>query len=91
MLKCEYGPWIDHDGRGRPVPVGTVVEVEAENITGLVTVITSVAMADAGSAWDWSSVCLDQPWRATRYRVRKPRGMTVLDRILTSVSETVEA
>lgn len=90
-MNKEFGPWIDHDGIGRPVPCGTIVEVEAENITGLIKRHISVAIGDKGTAWDWSSVSLNQPWRVIRYRVRRPRGMEMLDQILVDVRESVPA
>lgn len=91
MLTDEFGPWIDHGGRGRPVPRGTIVEVEAKCLTGLVKVKLSTAYGDAGTAWDWGSVSLDQPWRIIRYRIRKPKGMGVIESILADLPESVPA
>lgn len=91
MLIDQFGPWIDHDGTGRPVPKGTVVEIEAENITGLVKRHEAVANGDAGTAWDWGSVSLDQPWRVIRYRIKKPRGLVILEGLLSDLPEAVPA
>lgn len=83
----QWGPWIEHDGKGCPVPNGILAE------------ITEVAIADGADfkkgdkrqgvvvvrptlSWDWdlAITCI-----ITRYRIRKPRGMTVLEAILREV------
>lgn len=85
MLTDEYGPWVFHDGLGLPVPKGTVVEVRAKNITGLVKSTVSIAVGGEGSAWDWSSIGPLQPWKVIRYRVRKPRGLMILRALITEL------
>lgn len=84
----EFGPWVDHHGRGRPVPKGTVVEVESVSMFGSRRTTVAIAMADKGSAWDWESGLV---WLVDRYRVRRPRGMAVLDAILANSQENVPA
>jgi hypothetical protein len=86
----DWGPWIRHMGGGMPVPHGTVVEVYTLIIPtdGVVQKI-GIAGVDLIKSWNWTpkgranfrSAPIDF------YRVRKPRGLLVLEDILASVTE----
>lgn len=91
MLTNEFGPWVKHDGLGRPVSAGTVVEVEVECITGLVKRSIGMAGNGGGSAWDWSAFGDSTPWRVLKYRVRKPRGIDILELLVADPLEAVPA
>jgi len=80
----EFGPWIEHDGKGCPC-VGKMVEVNRANgdisrfIAGSGTLYTARASAHycankTGSWWQWVS---DYPvyGEIIRYRIRKPRAL----------------
>ena len=87
-----WGPWQRHDGRGMPVPEGTVVEAEAlpphrppkHGITRRV----GIAGVDLVRSWHWTPEnrvrgC-DCGWvlPIDRYRIRRAPGMAMLDRVL---------
>jgi len=67
----EFGPWIEHDGRRMPVPAGTVVEAECENVTGMIVRVTKVAGSTAGFSWNWRNFGVRTAWRALRYRLMR--------------------
>ena len=87
----EFGPWITHDGAGRPVAPGTIVMVEVECITGLVKQTVQPAGSAPVSAWVWSAFGASSVWRVLRYRIKKPRGLTILEEVANSVREPVDA
>lgn len=96
--KDEWGPWIEHDGSGCPLPAGTLGEAKLR--CGRVASFRAccgstlggpyVKATASGSAWIWgSSVYTEQ--EVVRYRIRRPRGMAVLDKAMTDLPQEVEA
>jgi len=97
----EWGLWIEHDGRGCPVPRGTVGAALLQK--GVVVAFCagfgsttggpySPPEISSGNAWDWSSVPDEyRGERVIRYRIRKPRGVTILQRLLADLPEQVDA
>lgn len=85
--KDGWGPWIEHDGRGCPC-VGMYaqvvfwykikkapshyVRISDKSLEGIVSRDPKGA---SGNSWDWRR---GNP--VERYRIRKPRGMEVLER-----------
>lgn len=94
----EWGPWIEHDGNGCKVPVGTIVHVFYADGVEFIGVrrdeffIDNSGCAYNGprytSSWDWSEPGLLVP--IIRYRIRKPRGMTALQEIVASPERELE-
>lgn len=96
-MNDEWGPWIDHDGRGRPLPKGTLVcgilGDGREDVWRIGRFVCCVTGKDKGPnpgynqktcGWSWAipgNRC-SQKNHVIRYRVRRPRGMQVLDRVL---------
>lgn len=86
----EWGPWIDHDGKGCPCRGDWV---QAQDRSGdIMEARATGEYGEAGSAWDWASI----PhiwWDAAiiRYRIRKPRGLTILESLLENLPEEVDA
>lgn len=85
----EWGPWVEHDGRIEPVD-GTPVYVERANgDEGFFIAGTSryKCRASVGfgkkstSWWIWESD-IPQYGEIIRYRIRKPRGMTILENLI---------
>lgn len=86
----EWGPWIDHDGRGCPLPFGTIAEVTEKAVadgpgfcagderTGVIVVI-----CDMIEPWVWG----DAVAHIIRYRVRKPRGMAILEPLIADLPQ----
>ena len=76
MDEC-WGPWIEHDGKGEPVPDGTVVQVAYASGN------TPVAQSAAGPWWrgggyrSWKGVRANYA-PIIRYRIRKPRALIEL-------------
>ena len=86
----EWGPWIEHRGDGCPV-VGRVVEVvfryggrEGPFIAGKGGGPDHLRGHPLTDNW----VHLPKPTDVMQYRLRRPRGMEVLDRILAEVDAT---
>lgn len=78
-MEGEWGPWIDHDGKGCPLPVGTVVEGRFEWKVGHF-VHEIYVLTDKTPSWDWRN--WGRPYgdgrlvmALRRYRVRKPRAL----------------
>ena len=90
MLNDEFGPWVEHHGRGMPVPPGTVVEAECENVTGKIVYVVRIAGATGGLAWNWNNFGKITVWRALRYRIRKPRGMADIEKAIRIRADDLE-
>ena len=90
----EWGPWIEHDGKKCPVPSGTYVRL----IVGIAEDGTSPAGTGEWAAgwraindfeaegvvtdsdgWIWGH---PDCFPVIRYRIRKPRGLTILEAIV---------
>jgi hypothetical protein len=71
----EWGPWIEHDGKGCPV-VGLYVRVVTEGeiqIDGIPSTGCAAPPPGFCSMWIWASIPLcDEHLRVVRYRIRRP-------------------
>ena len=67
----EWGPWIEHDGKGCPC-VGMYVHVIGENREEAF----GLAGSEGAGSWDWSKA--PRYTRLTHYRIRKPRALQQL-------------
>lgn len=79
-----WGPWIDHGGKGFPGPYSTTIEAEradGERLVGMVT--HGSGFQHHYNWWLWSCIKPDE-WhrRVVRYRIRKPRGLDILEKIV---------
>lgn len=79
-MQEEWGPWIRHDGRGCPVPTGTIVEVVCEDRFGYQKNEIARAMGGSYSSWDWSH--FPELKKIVRYREKKPKGLQILTEVL---------
>jgi len=83
-MSDEWGPWIEHDGAHIPTEfaVGDVVQVISENNeTGSLDLSPPKVVLPGDFArhnWFWGESTHD----TLRYRIRKPRGMVVLEALL---------
>ncbi len=88
--KDEWGPWIEHDGKGCPV-VGQYVQDVCRFRDGHIWETEGVVSSQDAEGWDWSlpSECgfFGELGRVIRYRIRKPRGLTILEDIAQGVRE----
>ena len=85
----EWGPRIEHDGRGCPLPPGTYVWikcVDGEEAEGIVC--TTFTMPNVINVWDFDA-CMrggNPDWVCSHYRIRKPRGLSVLENLMADLS-----
>ena len=84
----EWSNWIEHDGKSCPVE-GQYVQVQSKNGSFW----EGIAGADCkkyginvqtgpGSAWIWSPQPELAEYEIKLYRIRKPKGVQVLDEIM---------
>jgi hypothetical protein len=77
--ESEWGPWIDHDGKGCPV-VGMWVQVEL--LSGeIIGPFVAHSMGDGSSGDAWAHDTLPSMlanWAVIRYRVLKPSALREL-------------
>lgn len=79
----EWGPWIEHDGKGCPVARGTLVQVERrDGEVAVLRALTNGVPELGGDCLFDRWVHLPKPKDIIRYRVRKPRGVSILEGIV---------
>ena len=90
----EWGPWIEHDGKGCPVK-GSFVRVVYSNGSQREFVAWSNIRIPGKpdtdpetSAWAWVT---PRPSKIIRYRIRKPRGLVILESLLADLPKKVDA
>lgn len=91
----EWGPWIEHDGSGQPASVrGKMIRVINAG-GGVIEVIASPIppMDFQINCWDWADCdSKGDPWaKVISYRIRKPRGMAILESLLADLPQEVDA
>ncbi len=65
----EWGPWIDHDGKGCPC-IGAYVHVIYRD--GMHR--SGIAGSEGGRSWYWSPI-MELNWDIIAFRIRKPRAL----------------
>ena len=83
----EWGPWIEHDGKGCPC-VGEWVEVEFDDHRPNAEGRATSATGNPESGWVWANAIRVSVF--TRYRIRKPKGLTMLERVARDVTAPIE-
>lgn len=78
-MSNEWGPWIEHDGKGCPC-VGQYVHVVVVNSYGFEKETFVIAGSQGGKSWDWRNA--PKYTRIIRYRIHKPRGLTILENLI---------
>jgi len=89
----EWGPWVEHDGKGCPC-VGLWVKAVLEGVPGRFFEAEGEAADEGCWRWvNWHSVAPDalRTSRLIRYRIRKPKGMAVLEGILAGLRDGIDA
>lgn len=85
-MSDEWGPWIEHDGRGCPVAIGTIVNVDFEDGRSLICkaccnrrsgYVGPTVQNPRISAWFWAHPenTIHPFDRIIRYRIQKPRAL----------------
>ena len=85
----QWGPWIEHDGKGCPVK-GQYVTTESYDGAVLEHIAHGVLEGPDGpdpvvvDGWYWKDCETwgELGWRIIRYRIRKPKGLTILEGLL---------
>lgn len=86
----EYGPWIEHDGAGCPLSPGLQVQIKHEDAGGCIQIYPATIRDDLDHpGWDHRNFGRVMNWRGQTglagrvlaYRIRKPRGLLVLQEI----------
>ncbi|WP_425074895.1 hypothetical protein [Sagittula sp. S175] len=72
-----WGPWVIHDGKGCPLPSGTIVEVVSEDGFGFASREIACVSGGEYSSWNWRHY--PELKRIIRFRVKKPRGLEMLE------------
>lgn len=88
----EWGPWIDHDGKGCPCK-GMFVKAEAiANRLGD-TKIHGPFCAIGRESWTWATTGLpsNKVQRIIRYRIRRPRALQQLREMIRNLPVEVDA
>ena len=83
----EWGPWIEHSGKGCPLPNGTFVNAIYCDGTEIYGMVEANGRPLRYNAWVWSE------WggNVIRYRIRKPKGLQILEALLQELPESVDA
>lgn len=99
MIEHTWGPWIIHDQSGCPVSDGVIVEVDIfvpPPLVGSGKHVTCVGVEWHG--WDTVDMYSRQIQAnmgitvgVIKYRIRKPRGMKLLDKIMNDIRKPVFA
>ena len=100
-----WGPWIEHDGKGCPcrgaLVQGTHRDGRTEEwVAGRVLMFGKAFLGEHTGvtptkycAWSWAlpenGVTPDN--HVMRYRIRKPKGLTILEALLEDLPTTVDA
>ena len=83
--KDEWGPWIEHDGRGCPLQVGTIFQGETRVMIHSPEMLTEIGK----KVWDEVEEIASERglngYGILRYRIRKPRGLTMLENLITEL------
>lgn len=88
-MSDEWGPWIEHDGQGCPC-VGKWVQAMFDRkpisvVHGTLCGKTWEGIASGKTNWTW----IPGHIRILRYRIRKPRGLLILEQIARDVEVTM--
>lgn len=74
----EWGPWIEHDGKGCPV-VGLFVQAQIGSglqVEGVPSAQCAAPSEGCASAWIWETIPGDEAWlRVQCCRVRRPAAL----------------
>ncbi|GGG63641.1 hypothetical protein GCM10011415_07630 [Salipiger pallidus] len=81
----DWSVWRLHDGKGCPLPPGTIAEVVSEDGFGYTARQVARVTGGGYSSWNWDHY--PELKRITRYRVRKPRGLYLLEERMRDVKD----
>lgn len=85
MMDEEWGPWIEHDGKGCPCR-GMWVECQFDDLRPNIEGVARGDDVDGTCGWYWRNK--NRVAVFVRYRVRKPRGLKILEQLLADLPAT---
>lgn len=88
----EWGPWIEHDGKGCPVPFGTFLHVVTIGGKEQIGPLREEG-ASGVTYFEWQEVIRYQGRDDNciiRYRIRKPKGLTILENLISEIPQPQE-
>lgn len=88
-MTAEWGEWKEHDGGPQPVDSGAIVSVEFRIAPPEGTCIFGNPDCDFAGTWFWHHD--GSPDDIIRYRIRKPRGLVILENLIADLPEEVRA
>ena len=95
----EWTPWIEHNGMSEP-ETGLCIEREYANGVVLVGIMGVTSWSTKDGLPSYSGACFTSSWiwgkagdcvPVIRYRIRKPKGLAILEELLADIPETVGA
>ena len=94
----EWWPWVKHDGKGCPVENGVIVQIEWWTDGLKEWGIYTIGSTYTRESWNKADEAYLQlkdmgifNCGIIRYRIRKPKGLQILEALLQDLPETVEA
>jgi len=100
MTDEEWGPWVSHDQNGCPVPDGTIVELycvfppkikfQGVGKIGIDYTREKWNDLDRDCKFLFNAGAYSYPIGILKYRIKKPKGLTILEGLLVKLPETVE-
>lgn len=91
----DWGPWQDHDQMGCPVADGVIVHIESVFRGVHLYSVVMIGVDYTRDKWDRADLAARNlrsrgvwPVGILRYRIRKPKGMSILTDILREVVDT---
>ncbi len=87
----EWGPWIEHDGKGCPVPVGTYLHLVSKCGFHQHGYVKRLKPGCGYFFWDWVIAKWGHDKHCiVRYRIRKPRGLQILEERLAEIDSPIQ-
>ena len=94
-MREEWGPWIEHDGKGCPC-VGEYAHLIFDRkiirmcAPGMIKVSDNAVMGIVdGDGPEWGEFSFLPTCKVLRYRIRRPRGLTILQDLIENLPAPV--
>jgi len=79
----QWGPWVEHIPGPCPIPLGAHCQVQCHNRDGSKPIKQGKMTERAANYPSWVMVSHTGPYNMVlRYRIRKPRGLTILEKAI---------
>ena len=91
MSEDQWGPWIEHDGKGCPCGIVAGDYMQAEYRDGELHAGRVNDATICAPNWIWPKPSgREFATDCIRYRIRKPRGLTILERVAQDVTAPIK-